>query len=211
MEDVLHLLAAPYDPKRPVVCFDEQSVQLLADARPSLPVRPGQPHRQDHEYKRRGTANVFMTVEPLVGWRHVEVTAHRTKLDFAGEMQQLVDVHYPAADCIRVVLDNLNTHGPASLYEAYPPDEAFRILRRLDFHHTPKHASWLNPAELELSAFTSQCLDRRIPDRLTLARQSAAWEKRRNRERVKIHWRFGVQNARTKLHRLYPKLSNNNQ
>jgi hypothetical protein len=206
MEDVLDLLAEPYDPKRPVVCFDEQSVQLLADTRETLPVRPGQPERRDHEYKRQGTTNVFMTVEPLAGWRHVEVTEQRTKLDFADQMQQLVDVHYPEAECIRVVQDNLNTHAPASLYEAYEPDEALRILKRLEFHYTPKHASWLNPAELELSAFTGQCLDRRIPDRGTLSHESAAWEESRNQERVKIHWRFGVEKARVKLHRLYPEL-----
>lgn len=210
MEDVLDLLTAPYDPKRPVVCFDEQPVQLLADTRQSLPLRPGQPQRQDHEYKREGTANVFMTVQPLAGWRHVAVTDQRTKLDFARQMKQLV-AYYPQADRVCVVLDNLNIHTPASLYEAYPPEEAFAILRRLEFHHTPKHASWLNPAELELSAFTSQCLNRRIPDQLVLAREAAAWEERRNRQRVAIYWRFGIQNARTRLHRFYPISSNHNQ
>jgi len=207
MEDVLDLLAEPYDPERPVACFDEKPVQMLADTRETLPVRPGQPERQDHEYERQGTANIFMTVEPLAGWRHVEVTEQRTKLDFAAQMKQLVDVHYPEAECVRVVLDNLNTHKPASLYEAYPPDEALRIIKRLEFHYTPKHASWLNPAELELSALTGQCLDRRTPDRETLRQETAAWEDRRNKERVQIQWRFGIQDARTKLHRLYPKLS----
>jgi len=204
MEDVLYLLAEPYDPKRPIVCFDEQSVQLLADTRETLPAGPGQPERQDHEYKRQGTANIFMTVEPLAGWRHVDATEQRTTLDFAAQMKQIVDVHYPEASCIRIVLDNLNTHKPASLYAAYAPEEAFRILQRLEFHHTPKHASWLNPAECELSALTGQCLDRRIANLATLRQETAAWQEQRNQEQVMIHWRFGIPEARTKLHRLYP-------
>jgi hypothetical protein len=206
MEDVINLLTEPYDPKRPVVCFDEKPVQLLADARETLPVRPGHPERRDHEYKRQGTANIFMTVAPKAGWRHVDATQQRTKLDFAAQMKQLVEVHYPEAECIRVVLDNLNTHKRASLYDAYAPDEAFRILKRLEFHYTPKHASWLNPAELELSALSGQCLDRRIPDLPTLRQETSAWEGQRNEERVQIHWRFGIQKARTKLHRLYPEV-----
>ena len=206
MEDVLDLLAEPYDPKRPVVCFDEKPVQLLANTRETLPVRPGQPERRDHEYKRQGTVNIFMTVQPLAGWRHVDVTEQRTKLDFAAQMKQLVDVHYPDAECIRVVMDNLNTHKRASLYDAYAPDEALRILKRLEFHYTPKHASWLNPAELELSALSGQCLDRRIPDRQSLGQAAAAWEDRRNQDQVKIHWRFSIQKARTELQRLYPEL-----
>lgn len=204
MEDVLYLLAEPYDLRRPVVCFDEQSVQLLADTRETLPVGHGQPERQDHEYKRHGTANIFMTVEPLAGWRHVEATEQRTTLDFAAQMKQLVDVHYPEACCIRIVLDNLNTHKPASLYAAYAPEEAFRILQRLEFHHTPKHASWLNPAECELSALTGQCLDRRISNLPTLRQETAAWQEQRNQEHVMIHWRFRIPEARIKLHRLYP-------
>jgi len=207
MEDVLYLLAEPYDPKRPTVCFDEQSVQLLADTRETLPVGPGQPERQDHEYKRQGTANIFMTVEPLAGWRHVDATEQRTTLDFAAQMKQLVDVHHPEAECIRIVLDNLNTHKPASLYAAFAPEEAFRILQRLEFHYTPKHASWLNPAECELSALTGQCLDRRIADLPSLRQETAAWEEGRNQEKVMIHWRFGIREARIKLHRLYPTLS----
>jgi len=207
MEDVLYLLAEPYDRKRPVVCFDEQSVQLLADTRETLPVGPGQPERQDHEYKRQGTANIFMTVEPLAGWRHVDATEQRTTLDFAAQMKQLVDVHHPEAECIRIVLDNLNTHKPASLYAAFAPEEAFRILQRLEFHYTPKHASWLNPAECELSALTGQCLDRRIADLPSLRQETAAWEEGRNQEKVMIHWRFGIREARIKLHRLYPTLS----
>ena len=204
MEDVLYLLAEPYDPKRPTVCFDEQSVQLLADTRETLPVGPGQPERQDHEYKRQGTANIFMTVEPLAGWRHVDATEQRTTLDFAAQMKQIVDVHYPEACCIRIVLDNLNTHKPASLYAAYAPEEAFRILQRLEFHYTPKHASWLNPAECELSALTGQCLDRRIANLPALRQETAAWQEQRNQEHVMIHWRFGIREARIKLHRLYP-------
>ena len=206
MEDVLYLLAEPYDRKRPVVCFDEQSVQLLADTRETLPVGPGQPERQDHEYKRQGTANIFMTVEPLAGWRHVDATEQRTTLDFAAQMKQLVDVHHPEAECIRIVLDNLNTHKPASLYAAYAPEEAFRILQRLEFHYTPKHASWLNPAECELSALTGQCLDRRIANLPALRQETAAWQEQRNQEHVMIHWRFGIREARIKLHRLYPVL-----
>lgn len=204
MEDVLYLLAEPYDPQRPVVCFDEQPVQLLADTRPPLPVAPGQPQRQDHEYKRQGTANIFMTVEPLAGWRHVDATEQRTTLDFAAQMKQLVDDRYPGAACIRIILDNLNTHKPASLYAAYAPEEAFRIRQRLEFHYTPKHASWLNPAECELSALSGQCLDRRIADLPRLRQETAAWEAQRNHERVMIHWRFGIREARLKLHHLYP-------
>jgi len=207
MEDVLYLLAEPYDRQRPVVCFDEQSVQLLANTRERLLVGPSQPERQDYEYKRQGTANIFMTVEPLAGWRHVDATEQRTTLDFARQMKQLVDVYYPEAECVRIVLDNLNTHKPASLYATYEPQEAFRILQRLDFHYTPKHASWLNPAECELSALTGQCLDQRIPDLLTLRQETAAWEKQRNQEHVMIRWRFGIPEARIKLHRLYPDVA----
>lgn len=208
MENVLELLAEPFDRKRPVVCFDEKPVQLLADTREPRPVRPGQPALRDHEYRRQGTANVFMTVEPLAGWRHVAVTEQRTKLDFAAQMKQLVDIHYPEAECIRVVMDNLNTHRPASLYAAYTPQEALRLLKRLDFHYTPKHASWLNPAEIELSVLSGQCLDRRIPDLKTLPQETNAWEERRNQEHVTIQWRFTTQDARTKLQRLYPDVPN---
>jgi DDE superfamily endonuclease len=207
MEDVLELYAEPYDPRRPVVCFDEQPVQLIAETRLPAPVRPGQAAHHDYEYERKGTANIFMRVEPLAGRRHVAVTAQRTKRDFAVQMQQVVDVAYPDTDRIRVVLDNLNTHGPASLYEAFAPAEARRLLRRLEFHYTPKHASWLNMAEIELSVLTGQCLDRRIPDQQTLEQETDAWEARRNRERARIHRRFTVQDARAKLARLYPAQS----
>jgi len=207
MEDVLELLAEPYDRKRPVVCFDEKPVQLLADTRPPRPVRPGKPSLQDYEYRREGTANLFMSVEPLSGWRHVDVTEQRTKLDFAAQMKQLVDVHYPKAERIRVLMDNLNTHVKASLYAAYEPAEALRILKRLAFHYTPKHGSWLNPAESEISVLERQCLDRRISDRETLHQETNAWENQRNQERVTIRWRFGTKDARSKLQHLYPRLS----
>jgi len=204
MEDVLDLYAEPLDPKRPVVCFDEKPLQLLEETRVSRPVAPGQPALMDHEYRRKGTANIFMAVEPRGGWRRVTVTERRTKLDFAAEMKQLVDVDYPGAERIRVVLDNLNTHVLASLYEAYPASEARRIARRLEFHHTPKHGSWLNMAEVELSVLSGQCLDRRIADTVRFAREAAAWTAARNRDRVCIHWRFTIDNARTKLKHLYP-------
>jgi hypothetical protein len=206
MEDVLELLAEPYDPKRPVVCLDEKPVQLLVDTRVSRAVKPQLPALQDYEYRRKGTANIFVSVEPLRGWRHLEVTAQRTKLDFAEQMKQLVDVHYPEADCIRLVVDNLNTHGPSSLYAAFEPAEALRIRKRLEFHHTPKHGSWLNPAECEISALDRQCLRRRIPDGDILRLETACWEAPRNHEQVAINWRFTTQDARTKLHHLYPKL-----
>lgn len=206
MEDVLELLAEPYDEKRPVVCFDEKPVQLLAETREPRPVRPAKQVLRDYEYRREGTANVFMTVEPLRGWRHTDVTEQRTRLDFAEQMKQLVDVHYPEAECIRLVVDNLNTHGPASLYAAFVPAEAMRIRKRLEFHHTPKHGSWLNPAECEISALQRQCLQRRISDRETLRLETSAWEAARNADRVTINWRFRTQDARTKLQHLYPEV-----
>jgi hypothetical protein len=207
MEDVLELYEEMYDAKRPVVCFDEKSVQLVAETRVPSAVRPGRPQRYDYEYERRGTANVFMAVEPLGGWRHVAVTGRRTKVDFAAQMKELVDVHFPEAERIRVVMDNLNTHKPASLYEAFPPAEARRLLRRLEFHYTPKHASWLDMAEIELSVLTSQCLNRRIPDRESLERDIAAWQRQRNQAGIPVKWRFTLQQARTTLLHLYPPTS----
>jgi hypothetical protein len=204
MEDVLDLYEQPYDPKQPVVCFDEKPVQLVEEMRVPRPVAPGRPALHDYEYRRRGTANIFMMVEPLACWRHVEPTEQRTRLDFADQMRQLVDVHYLDADCIHVVLDNLNTHEPASLYEAYPAAEARRILRRLCFHHTPKHASWLNMAEIEIGVLSAQCLDRRIPDIATLKPETSAWETQRNAAGATIKWRFTVQDARCRLSHLYP-------
>ena len=204
MEDVLDLYTEPYDPKCPVVCFDEKPLQLLEETRLSRPVAPGQPALVDYEYRRNGTANLFMAVEPLAGWRRVTVTERRAKVDFAAEMKRLVDLDYPDADRIRVVLDNLNTHRPASLYDAFPPQEARRLLRRLEFHYTPKHGSWLNMAEAELSVLSGQCLDRRIADLAILAREVSAWTRGRNDERVRIKWRFTVHDARRKLSHLYP-------
>lgn len=207
MEDVLELYEQPYDAKRPVVCFDEKPVQLVAETRLPRPMLPGRPRRYDYEYERRGTANIFMAVEPLAGWRQVTVTERRTKLDFAAQMQQLVDVCYPEAERIRLVMDNLNTHKPASLYEAFPPAEARRLLRRLEFHYTPKHASWLDMAEIELSVLASQCLAHRIPDRDTLAGETAAWQVRRNQDGIPVKWRFTVNDARQRLPHLYPEHS----
>ena len=204
MEDVLDLYAEPHDPARPVVCFDETSKQLVAETRPPLPIEPGTPARIDYEYERKGTANLFLVTQPLGAWRHVDITDRRTKYDFAQQMRDLVDRHFPDADRIRVVLDNLNTHFPTALYEAFPPAEARRILRKLEFHYTPKHGSWLNMAELEFSMLSRQCLDRRIGDRETLTTEVTAWQTARNEQRATIHWQFTVDDARRKLHRLYP-------
>jgi transposase len=204
MEDVLDLYARPYDPKRPVVCFDEQPRQLIAEVRTPVPMVPGRPQRVDYEYRRAGTANLFLAFEPLSGWRHLEVTVQRTAGDFARQMKALVEVHYPEAEVIAVVLDNLSTHSPAALYRTFRPEEALRLLKRLEFHYTPKHGSWLNMAELEFSILGRQCLDRRLPDRDSLAREVAAWQRRRNRERVTAQWRFTLADARTRMCRLYP-------
>jgi hypothetical protein len=207
MEDVLDLYAEPYDPKRPKVNFDETSKQLIAEARQPLAVESGRVERYDYEYKRNGTRNLFMFVEPQAGWRHIAVSERRTKLDFAHQMKWLVDERYPDADLVRVVIDNLNTHKPASLYEAFEPEEARRIVKKLEFHYTPKHGSWLNMAEIELSVLQRQCLDRRIPDEETLNQEVTAWEQRRNKEKATIDWRFSVIDAREKLKRLYPSRS----
>lgn len=204
MEDVLDLYAEPYDPTRPQVNFDETTKQLIQETRQPLPAEPGQPERYDYEYERNGTRNLFLFTEPQAGWRHINVTEQRTMLDFAQQMKWLVDERYPEAEKIRVVLDNLNTHKPASLYEAFTPAEARRLLTKLEFHYTPKHGSWLNMAEIELSVLQRQCLDRRIPDEETLKREITAWEEYRNTERATIDWRFSVTNAREKLKRLYP-------
>jgi hypothetical protein len=204
MEDVLDLYAEPYDPARPVVCFDETSKQLIAETRIPLPMEPGKPERVDYEYERRGTANLFLVTQPLGAWRHVDVTDRRTKHDFAHQMRALVERHFPDATTIRVVLDNLNTHTTAALYEAFPPAEAARIRRKLELHYTPVHGSWLNMAELEFSMLSRQCLDRRIGDRDTLVTEVAAWEAARNEQRAAIRWQFTADDARRKLHRLYP-------
>ena len=204
MEDVLDLYEQPRDPRRPTVCFDELPYQLLGEVQPPLPARPGRPGRYDYEYERRGTANLFLCFEPKRGWRHVDVTERRTKGDFARQMRALVDRHYPEATVIRVVLDNLNTHTGGALYEVFEPAEARRILRKLEFHSTPKHGSWLNQAEIELSALSGQCLDRRIPDDATLRAEVAAWERERNRAGARVEWRFTTALARGKLDHLYP-------
>jgi hypothetical protein len=204
MEDVLDLYAEPPDPARPRVCFDELPYQLVSETRRPLPAGPGRVERIDYEYKREGTANLFMLARPEAGWRHVEVTARRTARDFAEQLRALVDVHFPEATLIRVVLDNLNTHTLARLYEAFPPAEARRIARKLEFHPTPKHGSWLNMAEIELGVLAGECLDRRIGDTATLRREVAAWEEPRNEAHATIDWRFTTEHARVKLHRLYP-------
>lgn len=204
MEDVLDLYAEPYDPSRPQVCFDESPVQLLQETRRPLPARPGYPARYDYEYRRAGTANLFVFVQPLCGWRQVNVTQHRCKPDFAVQMKQLVDVYFPNAEIIRLVVDNLNTHTPAALYETVPPAEARRITRKLEFHYTPKPGSWLNMAECELAVLAKQCLAGRIPDLPTLRREIDAWQTQRNSHQTMIHWRFSTGDARLKLKHLYP-------
>ena len=206
MEDVLDIYTRPYDPRRPQVCMDEASKQLLRDGRAPLLVRPGQPARLDYEYEREGVANLFLFCEPLRGWRWVTVTEHRTKRDWAHQIRELVDVWYPAAERIVLVMDNLNTHTPAALYEAFPPAEAKRLADKLEIHHTPKHGSWLNIAEIELSVLSRQCLDRRVPDFATLAAEVAAWQDRRNAAGGTVDWRFTTADARIKLKRLYPSL-----
>lgn len=205
MEDVLELYAEVDDPKRPRVNFDECSIELHAHARDPLPLAPGRPERFDYEYVRNGTANVFMIVDPNAGRRHVTVTERRTKADFAEQMRYLCDELYPDAEVVRVVLDNLNTHTPGTLYEAFPPETARRLASKLEFHYTPVHASWLNMAELELSVLSRQCLNRRIPDAEFLAAEIAAWQAARNRDRVKIDWCFKVADARRKMAGVYPK------
>ncbi len=204
MEDVLDLYAAPSAPNRPTVCLDEKSVQLLMELRPPQPLRPGQPRRIDYTYKRNGTRNLFIFLAPGTGWRHVKVTAQRTKLDFAQCLKELVDVHFPEADVIRLVMDNLNTHTPAVLYEAFDPSEARRLLARLEFHYTPKHGSWLNMAEIEIAMLSKQCLDRRLPDEAQLRTEVAVWQDRRNAQQATVHWQFTTADARTKLKHLYP-------
>jgi hypothetical protein len=206
MEDILDLNAEPYDPKRPKVNFDETSKQLIKETRTPLPPQAGQVAKYDYEYERNGTANLFMFVEPQAGWRHVTVTEQRTKVDFAHQMRWLADERYPHAEVVRVTLDNLNTHQPASLYEAFSPEEARRLLKKLKFHYTPKHASWLNMAEIEFSVLQGQCLDRRVPDKETLTKEIAAWEKKRNEQQATIDWRFSIADAREKMKRLYPSL-----
>jgi transposase len=204
MEDVLDLYAEPPDAKHPVVCFDESPVQLIGETRLPLPPAPGRVERVDYEYRRCGTVNLFVFLDAHRPWRRVKVTQQRTALDFAQCMRELVDVHYPRAERIRVVMDNLSTHTPGSLYEAFPAAEAHRLLRRLDFHFTPKHASWLNMVEIEIGVLKGQCLKRRIDDRQYLEREIATWEAQRNAAGAQITWMFTTEKARTKMGRAYP-------
>jgi hypothetical protein len=213
MEDVLEVYARPYDPKRPVVCVDEGAKELRSTPRGSLPMTPkvsetdsGEPERQDYEYERHGKANLFVSVEPLTGQRRVRVSQRRTCIDFAQELRILVDIDYADAECLVLVTDNLNTHSAACLYEAFPPQEALRIARRIEWHYTPEHGSWLNIAEIELSVLHRQCLNRRIEDVPTLAREALAWQEERNAAEAKIRWQFTTADARIKLRRLYPTL-----
>lgn len=204
MENVLEVYQRPCDPKNPVVCMDETSKQLVKETRAPIGAGPGRVRCYDYEYERHGVANVFMFCEPLGGWRHVSITERRTKRDWAQEVKALLDVHYPQAERVTLVMDNLNTHTPASLYEAFEPQEARRLIARLETVYTPKHGSWLNIAELELNVLGRQCLGRRIPDKSTLIREAATWETDRNNERTKVDWRFTTDKARIKLKRLYP-------
>jgi hypothetical protein len=213
MEDVLEVYARPYDPKRPVVCVDEGAKALRSTPRGSLPMtpkvsemEPGLPERRDYEYERHGKSNLFVSVEPLTGKRRVRVSERRTAIDFAQELRQIVDLDYPEAECVVLVCDNLNTHSCACLYEAFPPSEARRLAERLEWHHTPEHGSWLNVAEIELSVLHRQCLNRRLADVPTLAREIAAWQEERNAGQATINWQFTTAEARVKLRRLYPQL-----
>lgn len=206
MEDVLDVYRRPYDPQRPQVCMDELPVQLIGETCQPLPAQPGQPERFDYEYVRNGVATVFMCCEPLRGWRQVVVSDQRTRRDWAHLIKGLVDGEYAEAEVIVLVLDNLNTHTPASLYETFPPAEAKRLLNRLEIHYTPKHGSWLNMAEIELSALARQCLNRRIPNKAVLSTEIGAWQAKRNALGGTINWRFTTDDARIKLKRLYPSI-----
>jgi hypothetical protein len=204
MEDVLAVYTRPHDPARPLVCLDETSKQLVGETRPAVPMAPGQPARHDYEYRRNGTANLFMAFAPLEGRRHVKVTARRAAIDYAHMLRDLSDVHFAGAEKIVLVQDNLNTHAPASLYQAFPPGDARRLVERFEWHYTPKHGSWLNMAEAELAVLASQCLDRRIPDPNALEREVSAWQATRNSHIAKADWRFTTDKARIKLKTLYP-------
>ena len=206
MEDILEVYQRPYDPQRPLVCLDETSKQLIAETRVPIAAKPGQPGRHDYEYRRNGTANLFMMFAPLEGWRHVKVTDRHTAVDYAQVLKELSDTHFPGSAKIVLVQDNLNTHKPASLYEAFPPAEARRLVERFEWHYTPKHGSWLDMAESELSVLSSQCLDRRIPDQQVLKDEVEAWEADRNKKHAKADWQFTTADARVKLRRLYPAL-----
>jgi hypothetical protein len=204
MEDILDLYAEPYQPAFPVICFDEVPYQMVSETQLPVPMQNGKPLRYDFEYRREGTCNLFMLLQPLAGWRHVKVTDRRTKQDFAWCMKDLVEIHFPQAEKIRVVLDNLNTHSPAAFYEAFPPDQARCLTKKLEFHYTPEHSSWLNMAEVEISVLTEQCLDRRLGSLVIVVKEVGAWEDERNAARATIDWRFSIPNARDKLKKLYP-------
>jgi hypothetical protein len=204
MEDVLEVYHRPYDPKRPVLCIDETSKQLVGEARTPLPLGPGMVERYDYEYMRHGVANLFLACEPLAGWRHIAVTEHRGRVDWAGFIRSLLDGRYRDAERVVLVMDQLNTHALASLYEAFPPEEAKRLTERIELHHTPKHGSWLNIAEIELSVLGRQCLARRIAQQDTLQRKIEQWEQQRNTIATKVDWQFTTEQARIKLRSLYP-------
>jgi hypothetical protein len=206
MEEVLDVYHRPRDPACPLVCLDETSKQLIKETRVPIPARPGRPTRTDYEYERNGTANIFMLFAPLEGWRHVEVTDRHAAVDYAHLLRDVSDRWYPNAAKIALVQDNLSTHKPASLYQAFPPAEARRLVERFEWHYTPKHGSWLNMAEIELSVLSSQCLDRRIATQQRLTEEVTAWEATRNKHHAKADWQFTTADARTKLKRLYPSI-----
>jgi hypothetical protein len=204
MEDVLAVYTRPLDPRRPVICMDEKPYQLLGHLRDPLPATPGRDRREDNEYVRHGTCSIFVWVEPLRGWRHVDAQPRRTRIDWARQVERLLASDYPDAETVVLVMDNLNTHGIGSLYEVFEPAKAFALAQRLEIHHTPKHGSWLNIAEIELSALTRQCLDRRIDDLGTLNAELAAWQRQTNADQRQVHWQFTTTDARIKLRHLYP-------
>lgn len=206
MEDILQVYQRPYDPQIPVICMDEASKQLISEIAIPLPTKPRQVKRVDYEYARQGVCNLFVLCEPLRGWRHVNLTQRRTKRDWALCIRELLVVHYPQISRLCLVLDNLNTHTGSSLYETFPPAEARRLLDRLEFHYTPKHASWLNMAEIEIGVLNRQCLNRRIDSEQVMGQEVAAWEARRNKDGVKLHWTFTIAVARAKLRKLYPSI-----
>ena len=206
MEDVLDLYEQPYNPLYPIVCFDETPYQLIGEKLVPITMKPGQPQRDDSEYTRNGVVNLFMVFQPALGWRHVYIREHRTKVDFAQVIKDLINQQFPHAKGVKIVMDNLNTHTPASLYEVFPPDEARRVASKLDIHYTPKHGSWLDMAEIEISVLKGQCLDRRIPTVDQLEEEVVAWEQERNHKKATVEWRFTSQHARDKLTRLYPVL-----
>lgn len=201
----MDLYQQPIDEEYPVICMDEKPYQMLDEVRDPIPMKPGKPARQDNEYMRNGTCSIFLFTEPLAGWRHVSAHARRTRIDWAEEIKELLEVHYPDALKVRLVMDNLNTHSIASLYEAFEPETARKLAKRLEIHHTPKHGSWLNIAEIELSAMTKQCLDRRIPTLMDLCTELREWESARNKKQKGVDWQFTTADARIKLKRLYPQ------